>query len=236
LEKAYAAAGRAARRGVSPGDPAQEKAPDKADETAAPGRDGGTAEAEPVDENSADKTPGAAGGVELTPEEAEQVRELKARDREVRAHEQAHAAAGGGFAGAPSYEMQTGPDGRRYAVGGEVPIDVSPAATPEATIAKARKIRAAATAPAQPSGADRGIAAEAAAMEAEALREKAEENKKATESAGFGVQVENGGMTAFKAAPTYTRTAEYAAQAYARVAEHATQVFPETGRRFSLAV
>ncbi|MEQ9335590.1 MAG: putative metalloprotease CJM1_0395 family protein, partial [Miltoncostaeaceae bacterium] len=30
-----------------------------------------------------------------------------------------HAAAGGQYAGAPSFTYQTGPDGKRYAVGGE---------------------------------------------------------------------------------------------------------------------
>ncbi|MEL7393699.1 MAG: putative metalloprotease CJM1_0395 family protein, partial [Pseudomonadota bacterium] len=47
---------------------------------------------------------------ELSEEEQAQVDELKARDREVRAHEQAHAAVGGQYAGAPSYTFQTGPD------------------------------------------------------------------------------------------------------------------------------
>jgi hypothetical protein len=49
--------------------------------------------------------------------------ELARRDREVRAHEQAHAAVGGSYAGAPSYTYSRGPDGQRYAVGGEVSID-----------------------------------------------------------------------------------------------------------------
>ena len=38
-------------------------------------------------------------GGELTPEEKEVVAKLQARDREVRAHESAHAAAGGQYAG-----------------------------------------------------------------------------------------------------------------------------------------
>ncbi|WP_304010438.1 hypothetical protein [Methyloversatilis discipulorum] len=40
---------------------------------------------------------GQAAG-ELSPEESEQLRALKARDREVRQHEQAHQAAAGGLA------------------------------------------------------------------------------------------------------------------------------------------
>lgn len=88
--------------------------------------------------------------------------ELKKRDAEVRAHEQAHATVGGSLAGAPSYQYERGPDGQQYAVAGEVPIDVSPVAgEPRATIEKMQQVRAAALAPAEPSAADRRIAAEA---------------------------------------------------------------------------
>ena len=50
------------------------------------------------------------------------IRDLSARDREVRAHEQAHASVGGQYAGAASFTYQRGPNGVSYAVGGEVPI------------------------------------------------------------------------------------------------------------------
>lgn len=90
------------------------------------------------------------------------VQELKARDREVRQHEQAHARVGGQYAGSPSYEYQRGPDGNNYAIGGEVMIDVGPIeGDPKATIEKMQTVRAAALAPAEPSGADRAIAADA---------------------------------------------------------------------------
>ena len=76
----------------------------------------------------------------LSKEEQAQVAKLKARDAEVRAHEQAHKNVGGQYAGAISYEFQKGPDGRSYAVGGEVPIDASEiAGDPEATIEKMRR-------------------------------------------------------------------------------------------------
>lgn len=66
-----------------------------------------------------------------------QIKELKARDTEVRVHEQAHAAVGGQHAGSPSYEYQRGPDGTNYAVGGEVQIDVGAiSGDPQATIEK----------------------------------------------------------------------------------------------------
>lgn len=118
------------------------------------------------------------------------VRQLKDRDREVRAHEQAHLAAAGPYAtGGPTYTYATGPDGQRYAVGGEVGIDSSPIPDdPEATIRKAQVIRAAATAPADPSGQDRQVAAAAAKMEAQATQELRQlqqaEASEATESVG----------------------------------------------------
>lgn len=101
-----------------------------------------------------------------------EVRELAARDREVRQHEQAHAALGGRYAGAPQYEYERGPDGVSYAVSGEVPIDTSAVPNdPQATIEKARQIRRAAFAPAEPSDTDRRVAAQAAQLEAEARAE-----------------------------------------------------------------
>ncbi len=103
--------------------------------------------------------------------EQKRIAELKARDQEVKVHEQAHAAIGGQYAGAPSYEYETGPDGQQYAVGGEVRIDVSPVPNdPRATIQKMQQVKAAALAPAEPSSADRSVAAQASRtlMEAQA--------------------------------------------------------------------
>ncbi len=98
----------------------------------------------------------------LTEEEEQQVRDLQARDREVRAHEQAHANVGGIYAGAPTYEFVTGPDGRQYAVAGQVQIDAAPVeGDPEATIEKLETVRRAALAPAEPSTQDRRVAQQA---------------------------------------------------------------------------
>ncbi len=98
-------------------------------------------------------------------QEAATVRELAAIDRKVRAHEQAHASVGGVYAGAPSFTYQTGPNGVRYAVGGEVPIDISTIpGNPEATLRKAEQVRRAALAPADPSPTDRQVAATAQAI------------------------------------------------------------------------
>lgn len=117
----------------------------------------------------------AAVGGELTPDEQAQVEQLKQRDAEVRQHEAAHAAMAGSHArGGAQFEYQTGPDGRRYAVGGEVQIDTSAVAgNPRATIAKMEQIRAAALAPAEPSSQDQRIAAQAAAEIQKARAEQA---------------------------------------------------------------
>ncbi len=120
---------------------------------------------------------------QLTDEEKAEVQTLKERDREVRAHETAHASAGSGFTGTPSFEFATGPDGVRYAVGGHVDIDVSEVPDdPRATIAKMEVIQAAALAPARPSGQDRAVAAAAAAKAREASVELAKQEKE--EAAG----------------------------------------------------
>ncbi|MBL4639077.1 MAG: hypothetical protein JKY57_00965 [Kordiimonadaceae bacterium] len=112
----------------------------------------------------------------LTDEELSAVSRLKGRDREVRAHEAAHATAGAGYTGAPSYEFVTGPDGVRYAVGGHVDIDVSEVSgDPKATIAKLEVVRRAALAPARPSGQDRAVAAAASAKSQQAQAELTEQ-------------------------------------------------------------
>lgn len=100
--------------------------------------------------------------------QAQELSRLAATDRKVRAHEQAHQAAGAGLAGGASYQYQRGPDGRQYAVAGEVSIDLTPGRTPDETVARARQVQAAALAPADPSAQDRAVAARAARMELEA--------------------------------------------------------------------
>ncbi|MDX9700476.1 MAG: putative metalloprotease CJM1_0395 family protein [Rhodocyclaceae bacterium] len=123
---------------------------------------------------------------QLSEAELDQLRELQKRDREVRAHELAHVAVGGSLVtqGA-SFSYETGPDGKRYAVGGEVRIDTSPGKTPEETLDKAQQIKAAALAPANPSPQDRQVAAMANQMAMQAQIELAmqrrEEARQATQ-------------------------------------------------------
>lgn len=98
--------------------------------------------------------------------------QLAARDREVRAHEQAHAAVGGQLAGSPSYQYERGPDGVSYAIAGEVSISSGAVpGDPEATLANARIVQQAALAPADPSPQDRRVAADAAQLQQQALQE-----------------------------------------------------------------
>lgn len=102
--------------------------------------------------------------------EQKMIQELQARDREVRAHEQAHVTAGGNLVtSGPSYTYQRGPDGRAYAIGGKVQLDVSEVANdPEASLQKSEQIRRAALAPMEPSPQDMKVAASAGQMAARA--------------------------------------------------------------------
>lgn len=169
---------------------------------AAKGEDTGKsslAETEPEEKDEEEEKSSAAGepvdarGEPLDADEMRRVDELKARDREVRAHEQAHKSAGGQYAGAVSYDYRQGPDGKRYAVGGEVSIDVSPEKDPEATIAKMRQVRAAAMAPAEPSGQDRAVAAQATQLESEARREaRAEQTENAQKDGAANASARRG--------------------------------------------
>ncbi len=125
-------------------------------------------EADPDKQEARESRPQAALDSQLSEEEQQQVQELKSRDQQVRTHEAAHAAAAGPHAnGGPSFTYQLGPDGRSYAIGGEVQIDVSPVeGDPEATIRKMQAVRAAALAPADPSSQDRAVAALASQQQA----------------------------------------------------------------------
>ena len=106
--------------------------------------------------------------------EQQEVKSLKRRDQEVRSHELAHAAVGGPFTGAPNYSFEVGPDGKKYAIGGEVSVDLAPVdGDPNATIAKMQKVHAAALAPANPSIQDTRVAASAAKLIAQAQSELA---------------------------------------------------------------
>jgi hypothetical protein len=122
------------------------------------------------------KKSGSAADKELSQEEQRELDKMKTRDREVRTHEQAHKAVGGSLAGSIHLSYQTGPDGKLYADGGSVPIDLSSVPGDlDATIRKMERVQAAALAPASPSGPDQQIAADAAATAAQARLSLAKE-------------------------------------------------------------
>ncbi|OJA06452.1 putative metalloprotease CJM1_0395 family protein [Halomonas sp. QHL1] len=112
--------------------------------------------------NSDAAGPKRADGTPMAPEEIQYLDQLKQSDREVRQHEMAHQIAGGAYTGGASYEYEVGPDGKRYAVAGEVSIDYGPVPNdPQATIEKMQTVIAAAMAPADPSPKDYQVAAQA---------------------------------------------------------------------------
>jgi len=118
---------------------------------------------------------------ELSPDDERKVEELRKIDQKVHVHEQAHLSAAAGYArGGAQFEYASGPDGNRYAVAGHVNMDTSRESSPEKTLQKANTVRKAALAPADPSSADRQIAASMGKMAEEA---RAELSKKAVENA-----------------------------------------------------
>ncbi len=110
--------------------------------------------------------------------EVAQLVKLQARDSEVKAHEMAHKSVGGSLAGGMSFEYQTGPDGKQYAVGGEVSIDTSAESDPKATETKMRQVRAAALAPANPSPQDIKVAGSATMLEMKARMDELKNQQK----------------------------------------------------------
>lgn len=117
--------------------------------------------------------PYAQKSQELSDKEKAELERLKERDKEVKQHEEAHKRAAGTLLSVgPTYEYTIGPDGKKYAVSGDVQIDIAEVkGNPEATINKARQIRRAALAPENPSPQDKRIAAKATEMELKAQRE-----------------------------------------------------------------
>lgn len=136
---------------------------------------------QPDEEKKVVDDPKKPNGEEYSEEELAKIEDMKARDQEVRTHEQAHKSAGGQYAASPSYTYETGPDGKRYITDGEVSIDIAEESDPQATIDKMQVVKRAALAPAEPSGADRRVYAEASNKEAAARQELAEQKKKENE-------------------------------------------------------
>lgn len=222
----------------STGQPRGEGTPAQSTNAPADDRDAASADQQATQQAGQKKEDPDGDG--LTEAEEKQVEKLRPRDQEVRAHEQAHARVGGPYASAPSYTFQQGPDGKRYAVGGEVQIDTSTERTPEATIRKMQIVIRAALAPAEPSSQDLRVAQQAraqlSAAQAEARQKKADELQgdgeegaaaqpaEGTEvpTAGAGEADEEGDEQGGAQA---SKSAQEAAEVYARVFEQAQQAF-----------
>ena len=103
--------------------------------------------------------------------EIQLLEKLKQIDTQVRQHEMAHIAAGGGYVTSGArFTYKRGPDGKNYVIGGEVSINTAPVpGDPQATIQKMRRIKSAALAPATPSSQDLKVASKAVSAEAKAL-------------------------------------------------------------------
>jgi hypothetical protein len=110
--------------------------------------------------------------IKLTESGKKTVEDLKRIDFDVHAHENAHEAAGGNLVHGKSFSYTTGPDGKQYAVGGEVQIDISEVpGSASATIEKMEQVKRAALAPVDPSSQDRSVASVATAIESKARTE-----------------------------------------------------------------
>lgn len=156
---------------------------------------------------------------------------LKQRDREVRAHEQAHQAVGGQYASAPSFTMESGPDGGRYATGGKVQIDISAEADPEATIRKMQQVQAAALAPVDPSGQDHAVAAKAAQI-AMTARAELQSRGMGTSAAQTTQDDEGTSSASSESAPVVSRSRSYVQESLTDLMAQRGQVI---SRRYELA-
>lgn len=133
---------------------------------------------------SADKQAQAAVEPEFSPSELRRIAELERIDTEVKAHEQAHINAGRGLiTSAPSYAYTYGPDGKQYAISGEVGIDTSPEQEAQANIDKGQRIQDTALAPADPSPQDYQVAATGKQLEQQGRSDLSAEQLAAAEAA-----------------------------------------------------
>ena len=132
---------------------------------------------------------------QLSEDEKRVVRELASRDAEVKTHEASHQAASGGMAGPASYTYQRGPDGKMYAIGGEVSITTPATSSPEEAIKVARQLASAAMASGDPSPQDFAVAATARTMEIKAQQELAQKEQDKRSGINSYKESENGFKT-----------------------------------------
>lgn len=154
-------------------------------------RDSSPSSGKPPDTQAKEQKP-SAPDKPFTQAEIQLLAELKQADTAVRNHEMAHVAAGGGLiTSGASFSYKKGPDGKNYAIAGEVGIDTAPVpGDPQATLQKMQQVKSAALAPASPSSQDIKVASQATALASKALSEltlvRAEEMAAARETRAFG--------------------------------------------------
>lgn len=112
------------------------------------------------------------------------IQKLRQIENKVIAHEMAHKAVAGKYAGAVSYSYTKGPDGRLYITGGEVSLDIKEESDPEETIKKMEIIIAAALAPSDPSPQDIRVAQMAALKKMKAQIELSQREKDSSSGTG----------------------------------------------------
>ena len=128
---------------------------------------------------------------QLTPVEQQQLSELQDQDRAVRARERAHVSASDGLPiSGPNYTYKRGPDGKLYAVAGDVQIFSPPSNSPEQSLVLAHKLEQSALAPAAPSSQDEYVANQAAQMAAEARRAEEAQNRQQLYNAAGGGHID----------------------------------------------
>lgn len=155
-----------------------------ADEQSASAREEADKPADASANSDKSKSPEGEPSPQQQRSEQLEIAKLVSRDQEVRTHEQAHAAVGGRYAGAPSYTYERGPDGKRYAIGGEVGIDTGAVPNnPEATLSKMELVIRTALAPAEPSAQDRQVAAQAQVKMAEVRVQLAQQQRSEAQAA-----------------------------------------------------
>jgi len=138
--------------------------------------------------------PGRAGPAGEAPRFVLDEDAAAARDAAVRSHERAHLSALGPYAASVvDYSTVKGDDGRAYATGASIKVDLAPVpGDPEASLRKARAVLAAAQAPGDPSAADQAVAAKAWR-----LAREAEEALRAERSEPGGGRSSRGGFETF---------------------------------------
>lgn len=128
---------------------------------------------------------------QLSTEEQRAVAQLQQIDRNVRAHEAAHVAAGYGVVtSGASFTYTYGPDGKQYATGGEVGIDTAAEKKLEANIDKGQRIQAAALAPRDPSSQDYRVASIGAQLEGQGRSDLARQQAEERAAAAAGPRID----------------------------------------------